>query len=168
MSLLRGALVTCSILIFSAMASAQPVPVPIAPSQPQVFTTPQIQIVAPNSVLPVVPPPVPQPPVQQPAEVLDPAANNPDFEPQQDPNSIPTAAPQDLFPNVVSPNVPPAGYTHDGYELNAGYYLTTPPPLGLISPYAGTNGSHIRYPFDSYRRPWYYPGPASHNVTILW
>jgi hypothetical protein len=33
----------------------------------------------------------------------------------------------------------------------------------------GTNaGLHLRYPYYSYRRPWYPAGPASVNVTIIW
>ncbi len=60
------------------------------------------------------------------------------------------------------------GLTYDGYELNAGAGLASPPPLGLIAPESGTAGTHTRYPFYSYRRPWYYPGPASQNVTIVW
>ncbi|REJ76761.1 MAG: hypothetical protein DWQ29_15585 [Planctomycetota bacterium] len=31
-----------------------------------------------------------------------------------------------------------------------------------------TGGLHLRYPYYSYRRPWYRPGPASVNVTIIW
>jgi hypothetical protein len=27
---------------------------------------------------------------------------------------------------------------------------------------------HVRYPYYSYRRPWYTPGPGSVNVTIVW
>lgn len=29
-------------------------------------------------------------------------------------------------------------------------------------------GLHARYPYYSYRRPWYTPGPASLNVNIIW
>lgn len=29
-------------------------------------------------------------------------------------------------------------------------------------------GLHLRYPYYSYRRPWYPAGPASVNVTIIW
>lgn len=29
-------------------------------------------------------------------------------------------------------------------------------------------GVHIRYPYHSYRRPWFPPGPASTNITICW
>jgi len=29
-------------------------------------------------------------------------------------------------------------------------------------------GVHYRYPYHSYRRPWFHPGPASTNVTIVW
>lgn len=30
------------------------------------------------------------------------------------------------------------------------------------------NGVHARYPYYSYRRPWYTAGPASANVSIVW
>ena len=33
---------------------------------------------------------------------------------------------------------------------------------------AVADGMHVRYPYYSYRRPWYTPGPASQNVSILW
>jgi hypothetical protein len=29
-------------------------------------------------------------------------------------------------------------------------------------------GEHARYPYYSYRRPWYSPGPVSRNVNIVW
>lgn len=60
------------------------------------------------------------------------------------------------------------GTSYHGETLNAGAHLTLQPPLGLIAPEGGTAGSHVRFPYYSYRRPWYYPGPASQNVTIVW
>lgn len=30
------------------------------------------------------------------------------------------------------------------------------------------DGWHVRYPYYSYRRPWYPPGPGGVNVTIIW
>lgn len=33
---------------------------------------------------------------------------------------------------------------------------------------ATNEGLHLRYPYYSYRRPWYPAGPASVNVTIVW
>lgn len=29
-------------------------------------------------------------------------------------------------------------------------------------------GVHGRYPYHSYRRPWFHPGPKSANVSIVW
>ena len=57
------------------------------------------------------------------------------------------------------------GYTHAG--------TTLPPTAADIPggmPYNGAygGGSHVRHPFYSYRAPWYYRGPASNNVTIVW
>lgn len=43
--------------------------------------------------------------------------------------------------------------------------LETFPPLGMLP---GPVGLHTRYPYYSYRRPWYTPGPASLNVNIIW
>lgn len=40
-------------------------------------------------------------------------------------------------------------------------------PNGYLGP-APIGGIHPRYPYYSYRRPWYPPGPASANVTIIW
>ncbi len=34
--------------------------------------------------------------------------------------------------------------------------------------FSTTVGMHDRYPYYSYRRPWYTPGPISHNVNIIW
>jgi hypothetical protein len=46
------------------------------------------------------------------------------------------------------------------------------PPAYLAAPtgfYASpVCGIHDRYPYYSYRRPWYTAGPASANVTIVW
>jgi hypothetical protein len=44
---------------------------------------------------------------------------------------------------------------------------------GFISGYEGLpdmdgHGVHYRYPYHSYRRPWFHPGPPSTNVTIVW
>ena len=63
---------------------------------------------------------------------------------------------------------PLAPVTDDGYRRNAGARLAVPPPLGLIAPQAYAGGLHERFPYYSYRRPWYTPGPASLNVTIVW
>jgi hypothetical protein len=77
---------------------------------------------------------------------------------------------------VAVPPVPPAylvgatGYygnngscCGDHYGTSGGYgngygYGYGPP----------VDGVHARYPYYSYRRPWYTAGPASANVTIVW
>lgn len=47
---------------------------------------------------------------------------------------------------------------------DSGYYWYRPEAV-----VPGTNaGLHLRYPYYSYRRPWYPAGPASVNVTIIW
>jgi hypothetical protein len=40
------------------------------------------------------------------------------------------------------------------------------PPAWLFN--TPTGPVHDRYPYYSYRRPWYSAGPASANVTIVW
>lgn len=77
--------------------------------------------------------------------------------PQSGPYSYEAAAAQQLRP-----------YVDRGYGLNAGAQFTTPPPLGLIQPEAWAGGIHERFPYYSYRRPWYTPGQSSLNVTIVW
>lgn len=39
---------------------------------------------------------------------------------------------------------------------------------GILSPNANSGGLHTRYPYYNYRHPWYYQGPPSQNVTIIW
>jgi len=45
-------------------------------------------------------------------------------------------------------------------------------PQGLTGyeglPNMDGGGVHGRYPYHSYRRPWFHPGPKSANVTIVW
>lgn len=37
----------------------------------------------------------------------------------------------------------------------------------VMSPH-GPGGHHARFPYYSYRRPWFTPGPAGQNVNIVW
>ena len=50
------------------------------------------------------------------------------------------------------------------------YYPSYPdyqaPVIRTVPPQAGP--IHVRHPFYSYRAPWFTPGPASLNVTIVW
>lgn len=39
---------------------------------------------------------------------------------------------------------------------------------GVLTPNSNSGGLHTRYPYYSYRAPWYYQGPPSLNVTIVW
>lgn len=58
---------------------------------------------------------------------------------------------------------------HGGMSMG---YVNAPTPyeVGGGTPYTGAfaGGTHVRHPFYSYRAPWYYRGPASRNVTIVW
>ena len=57
--------------------------------------------------------------------------------------------------------VPPAGpiYTHGSGSGVA---------AGVLTPISNSGGLHTRYPYYNYRAPWYYQGPPSLNVTIIW
>lgn len=62
------------------------------------------------------------------------------------------------------------GSAHGGYP---GYGQSGHPTAGFLSGYEGLpnmdgGGVHHRYPYHSYRRPWFHPGPPSANVTIVW
>ena len=47
-----------------------------------------------------------------------------------------------------------------------GYLDSSVPPI-VVGP-ATAGPTHVRYPYYSYRRPWYTPGQQSFNVTIVW
>jgi hypothetical protein len=53
-----------------------------------------------------------------------------------------------------------------GYDAAAWGGGVSSAPWGYTGAVAG--GTHERHPYYSYRRPWYYQGPASQNVTIIW
>ena len=69
-----------------------------------------------------------------------------------------------------------------GGTSGSGYGVTPPPAAGLIytmgsgsgvaagvlTPVSNSGGLHTRYPYYNYRAPWYYQGPPSTNVTIVW
>jgi hypothetical protein len=61
-----------------------------------------------------------------------------------------SAAPSQYCPPAVVP-------------FDSGVYYR---PEAVIPP--ANDGLHVRYPYYSYRRPWYPPGPQSLNVTIIW
>lgn len=39
---------------------------------------------------------------------------------------------------------------------------------GVLTPISNSGGLHTRYLYYNYRAPWYYQGPPSQNVTIIW
>lgn len=81
------------------------------------------------------------------------------YSPPYQVNWQPTMAP--VAP--VTPVMPVAPVAAAPYYngFNAGY-------AGQFSPLFNARGEagHVRYPYYSYRRPWYYPGQPSFNVTI--
>jgi hypothetical protein len=89
------------------------------------------------------------------------------------------AAPRAIDPRSTAPECPcgrnhpmqTPGATVYSFRPHGAFYGHPPamPPMGVYG-YTGAaaDGVHPRYPYYSYRRPWYTPGPASRNVTILW
>lgn len=57
--------------------------------------------------------------------------------------------------------VPPAGPI---YTYGSGSGVAA----GVLTPISNSGGLHTRYPYYNYRAPWYYQGPPSQNVTIIW
>lgn len=57
--------------------------------------------------------------------------------------------------------VPPAGPI---YTYGSGSGVAA----GVLTPISNSGGLHTRYPYYNYRAPWYYQGPPSLNVTIIW
>lgn len=57
-----------------------------------------------------------------------------------------------------------------GYGYGASYPMGSGSGVssGVLSPNANSGGLHTRYPYYNYRHPWYYQGPPSQNVTIVW
>ena len=59
----------------------------------------------------------------------------------------------------------PGGYGYGAsYTQGSGSGVSS----GVLSPNANSGGLHTRYPYYNYRHPWYYQGPPSQNVTIIW
>lgn len=70
-------------------------------------------------------------------------------------------------------------YSHHGvcshHRVNGhhGVYGQYPYSGSFLSGYEGLpnmdgGGVHYRYPYHSYRRPWFHPGPPSTNISIVW
>lgn len=56
----------------------------------------------------------------------------------------------------------------NGYSLGSLMGSGSGVSSGLLSPNANSGGLHTRYPYYNYRHPWFYQGPPSQNVTIVW
>ncbi|WP_437185088.1 hypothetical protein SH668x_002178 [Planctomicrobium sp. SH668] len=82
-----------------------------------------------------------------------------------------------LNSGVPSTGPYPGQYYQGQYQVDGAFYG---PPQHAATPYAQRpavqpmsdpsliGGEHARYPYYSYRRPWYSPGPVSRNVNIIW
>jgi hypothetical protein len=90
----------------------------------------------------------------------------------------PAVAPPPVAAPVAAPVVrPPVQVVGPVYYFAPGPYtypgnLMVPPPMHVPnSPFVedlSVAGEHGRYPYYSYRRPWYTPGQMNRNVTIVW
>ena len=69
------------------------------------------------------------------------------------------SAPQEKSHTVVAQS----GVSHG---LTTMYWHSTGDDVVVGPGWAGQ--LHVRYPYYSYRRPWFTPGPKSLNVTIVW
>jgi hypothetical protein len=69
---------------------------------------------------------------------------------------------------VKSPATDVASLTSEIWtsQVPEAYWSPYGPMHGFVAVPAGE--LHVRHPYYSYRRPWYTPGPASLNVTIVW
>ena len=66
-------------------------------------------------------------------------------------------------PAMIQGAVYRQGSSH-GYQMGSGSGVSS----GILSPNANSGGLHTRYPYYNYRHPWFYQGPPSQNVTIVW
>src|SRR5262245_48107894 len=98
-----------------------------------------------------VEPAIPSPPPPTPLETG----------PPQSPPRAKNPADSAPAPNATSTSPLPALYCPPGVDPGVWYR-----PEAVVPP--ANEGLHLRYPYYSYRRPWYPPGPASVNVTIIW
>lgn len=102
------------------------------------------------------------------------------YQPQQQAQPVQPqfAAPQFAAPQFVQPQVPVAGYAYAPVAAPMMYGAVDysqalpnalppiyPQNVGSLMNARGEVG-HVRYPYHSYRRPWYFPGQPSFNVTI--
>jgi hypothetical protein len=136
----------------------------------------QPKTVAPAPVSPATVPPAPVPNAPEaaspPAGTLNPA---PVVSSPAASSAIPSSQPADenwsgnSWNSVPSPTLtyqPQAGTVSAAPAQYNTFSTNGQPRIGAsFAPYPG---QHDRYPYYSYRRPWYSPGPISHNVNIIW
>jgi hypothetical protein len=141
-------------------------------------------------VVPTAPGFVPPGATYQPApagdEVPPPAPPLPDAT-LAPPAMIPQPAPAAVYSTGFPPHVPAnSGLRGANYSFSSraaapapaddGTTSYGPAPVIWAPGYWGggvfggavVDGWHNRYPYYSYRAPWYYPGPAGMNATIAW
>ena len=87
--------------------------------------------------------------------------------------SLPYGMPLDssMYSAVEPPLVSPQGYyvPYTGVGVNmVAPGMAFPHGYPGVPSFGPAPGLHARYPYYSYRRPWYTPGPASLNVNIIW
>ncbi|QDU38093.1 hypothetical protein Mal4_24140 [Maioricimonas rarisocia] len=137
------------ILLSATAAGAQDPPPPAAAEEPHAPLQAPGGTIQPPAAPPVAPPAAPQhatPPVTATPSADCPCRNQTGLV-----GTHPTGPAQ-----VPGPTYPPQ------------YVQQMPLPPASPGWTPATGGLHPRYPYYSYRRPWYYRGPASQNVTIPW
>ncbi|WP_437230998.1 hypothetical protein SH661x_002253 [Planctomicrobium sp. SH661] len=173
----------------SVVPDPNPLPVPPLPPAPGLKSQPLLPVPEVNSPAPAVesiPQSVPSAPAPQ-MPVPQPVAT---------PSVVPShgTSPGQYVPvpsqgNAVAPNTsfssPPypsqgATYYYDNsgalvpFNPNAPYgfpqynSFSTGPSYPVRMDTGPAGGEHARFPYYSYRRPWYTPGPVSRNVNIIW
>jgi len=148
-------------------AQQKTTPAPIPPLPVPSATTPAV---SPNQA---VPQPIPenQPAIPVPGRQVSPIPDS-----QGSMNGFgpgfPSAVPNQFTPVPYGQPVQPGPYGQYGaYSLPGGPQYNSFATVPNVIPYFHTGpagGEHPRFPYYSYRRPWYTPGPVSRNVNIVW
>lgn len=171
---------------------ATPVPTPPAPHPPvpqppapalknlQVLPVPEPTSGSPSNSITPAPTPVPDAATPQtaiPQTVLPPTPittlpSNTMSDNQLSAGAVPTSnAKPSMFVPAMSGMFPQYGMPGQlGVPNGIPSYNTfsTGSPFPQVYQSGPAGGEHLRYPYYSYRRPWFSPGPASRNVNIVW
>jgi hypothetical protein len=158
-------------------------------SPPAIESSPSREVE--NTAAPMPQPPAIAPMNQPPAQpaVLPPIVSQPEAPPAVECTPVMPAPPEMPFYAPCATSVcGPFGPPQFGNAPGPGTGVAVPPvppaylaaPTGVYGSWCGDHsnpvvgfnsaggGIHDRYPYYSYRRPWYTAGPASANVTIVW